>query len=148
MLVCQRRNPYPLPMGYLPPHPAPATAIAATFNADIGKTLLYGTTAAIPAIIVAGPLLKNNEKHKGYPVKGIFKSGNPKEEEMPSTSVSILTALLPVILIAISALAILLFPEGSTLLKILVFIGNPVIAMLISVLVAIYTLGLAREARK
>ena len=48
--------------GYLPPHPAP-TAIAATFNADIGKTLLYGIFVAIPAIIVGGPLLSRTMKN-------------------------------------------------------------------------------------
>ena len=47
--------------GYLPPHPAP-TAIAATFHADIGKTLLYGIVVAIPAIIVAGPILSRRLK--------------------------------------------------------------------------------------
>ena len=38
--------------GFLPPHPAP-TAIAGMFNADIGKTLLYGIIIAVPTIIVA-----------------------------------------------------------------------------------------------
>ena len=32
--------------GFLPPHPGP-TAIATIFNADMGKTLLYGTILAI-----------------------------------------------------------------------------------------------------
>ncbi len=130
--------------GYLPPHPAP-TAIAATFNADIGKTLIYGIIVAIPAIIVAGPLLSRTMKNiKATPLKEFLNPVILKDEEMPSTSVSIVTALLPVILIAIAALATLILPEGSNLLKVLVFVGNPVIAMLVSVLVAIYTLGLAR----
>ena len=47
--------------GYLPPHPAP-TAIATMFHADIGKTLIYGTIIAIPAIIVAGPILSRGLK--------------------------------------------------------------------------------------
>ena len=42
--------------GYLPPHPAP-TAITAMFNADLGKTMIYGIIVAIPAIIVSGPIL-------------------------------------------------------------------------------------------
>jgi len=130
--------------GYLPPHPAP-TAIAATFNADIGKTLLYGIIVAIPAIIVGGPLLSRTMKHiNATPLKEFVNPTILKEEEMPSTGISIFTALLPVILIALAALAELLLPNGTALKKIIVFIGNPVIAMLISVLVAIYTLGLAR----
>lgn len=37
--------------GFLPPHPGP-TAIATIFNADMGKTLLYGTILAIPTVIL------------------------------------------------------------------------------------------------
>jgi Gnt-I system high-affinity gluconate transporter len=130
--------------GYLPPHPAP-TAIAEIFQADIGKTLFYGILVAIPAIIVGGPLLSRTMKNiKASPLKEFINPTILKEDEMPGTGISIFTALLPVILIGISAIASFLLPEGSTALKVLAFIGNPVIAMLISVLVAIYTLGLAR----
>lgn len=130
--------------GYLPPHPAP-TAIAATFNADIGKTLLYGIFVAIPAIIVGGPLLSRTMKNiKATPLKEFVNPTILKDKEMPGTGISIFTALLPVILIAIAAITELVLPQESTLKTIVVFLGNPVIAMLISVLVAIYTLGLAR----
>ncbi|MFS4415999.1 gluconate:H+ symporter [Maribacter sp. 2307ULW6-5] len=130
--------------GYLPPHPAP-TAIAATFNADVGKTLLYGIVVAIPAIIVGGPLLSRTMKHiKATPLAEFVNPTVLKDEEMPGTGISIFTALLPVILIAMAALAELLLPANAPLQQILVFVGNPVMAMLLSVLVAIYTLGLAR----
>ncbi|MEP2279330.1 gluconate:H+ symporter [Maribacter sp.] len=130
--------------GYLPPHPAP-TALATMFNADIGKTLLYGIIVAIPAIIVAGPLLSRTLKGiNATPLKEFLNPVIIKEEEMPSMANSIISALLPVILIAISALAKLLLPTDFFLTKILVFMGNPAIAMLIAVLVAIYTLGLGR----
>ena len=130
--------------GYLPPHPAP-TGIAVIFNADIGKTLLYGILVAIPAIIVAGPLLSRAIKNvKATPLKEFL---NPKvltDDEMPSTATSILTALLPVILIGFASVMTLLLPEGNAVRKATDILGNPVMAMLISVLVAIYTLGLAR----
>ena len=130
--------------GYLPPHPAP-TAIAATFDADIGKTLLYGIIVAIPAIIVAGPLLSRTlKKINASPLKEFLNPTVLKEEEMPSMANSIISALLPVILIAIAALAEFALPDGFFLKTILIFMGNPAIAMLISVLVAIYTLGLGR----
>jgi Gnt-I system high-affinity gluconate transporter len=130
--------------GYLPPHPAP-TAIAAIFNADIGKTLLYGIIVAIPAIIVAGPLLSRTLKGiNATPLKEFINPVILKEEEMPSMANSIVSALLPVILIAIAALAEFALPDTFFLKKTLIFIGNPAIAMLISVLVAIYTLGLGR----
>ncbi|MDP2526213.1 gluconate:H+ symporter [Maribacter dokdonensis] len=130
--------------GYLPPHPAP-TALASMFNADIGKTLLYGIIVAIPSIIVAGPIFSRTLKNiNATPLKEFLNPIILKEEEMPSMANSIISALLPVILIAIAALAQLLLPADFFLTKILIFMGNPAIAMLIAVLVAIYTLGLGR----
>ena len=130
--------------GYLPPHPAP-TGIAVMFDADIGKTLLYGIVVAIPAIVVAGPLFSRTIKNiKATPLKEFVNPKVLKDDEMPSTATSILTALLPVILIGIASLVNVLLPEGSVITKITSIIGNPVIAMLLSVLVAVYTLGLKR----
>lgn len=133
--------------GYLPPHPAP-TGIAIMFGADIGKTMLYGILIAIPAIIVAGPLFSRTIKNiEATPLKEFI---NPKvltDAEMPGARVSIFTALLPIILIAFSTLVNQFMPETLFLKKPLVFLGEPAIAMLISVLVAIYTLGLARNKK-
>ena len=130
--------------GYLPPHPAP-TGIAILFDADLGKTLIYGIIVAIPAIIVAGPLFSRTIKNiEATPLKEFL---NPKilaDEEMPGTGISIFTALLPVILIGLAAILDFLLPDGNIIKKIVMVAGNPVIAMLLSVLVAIYTLGLAR----
>ncbi|HZJ20600.1 MAG TPA: gluconate:H+ symporter [Pricia sp.] len=130
--------------GYLPPHPAP-TGIAIMFDANIGKTLLYGIIVAIPAIIVAGPLFSRTIKNvEATPLKEFM---NPKvlaEDEMPGTLNSIVTALLPVVLIGLASVVALVLPEENILRKTTDVLGDPVIAMLISVLVAIYTLGLAR----
>jgi len=129
--------------GYLPPHPAP-TAIAAMFNADIGKTLLYGLIVAVPAIIVAGPLFARTiKKIEAKPLKEFYNAEPIPEDELPSTAVSILTALSPIIFIGIGIGAEQFLEEGL-LQNILTFIGNPVIALLISVLIAIYSLGLAK----
>ena len=133
--------------GFLPPHPAP-TAIAGMFNADIGKTLLYGIIIAIPTIIVAGPLFTRTIKNiKATPLKEFYNPIVLKDEEMPAMGISLFTTLLPIILILCSTL-FTLFVAGEFLLKeVIVFIGNPVIAMLISVLVAIYALGISRRKK-
>lgn len=39
----------------VPPHPGPLTAIA-TIGADLRLTMVYGLIAAIPAVILTGPL--------------------------------------------------------------------------------------------
>jgi Gnt-I system high-affinity gluconate transporter len=51
---------------------------------------------------------------------------------------------LPVLLIAFSTILLNVLPEDFMLNNIIAFIGDPIMAMLISVLVAIYTLGINR----
>ena len=63
---------------------------------------------------------------------------------MPGFWVSFFSSLLPVILISISTIAGFFMAEDNVIRKALSWIGNPVFAMLLSVLFAIYTLGIAR----
>lgn len=130
--------------GFLPPHPGP-TAIAGVYGADMGKTLLYGIILAIPTVIIAGPLFAMTLKKMDKPIPaGLY---NPKvftEEEMPGFGVSVFTALIPVILMAVQAIAKMTLPAGSAVLGYTGFFGDPVIATMLSVLVAIYTFGLHR----
>ena len=130
--------------GYLPPHPAP-TAISAMFEADLGKTLLYGIIVAVPAIILGGPFFARTLKHiHATPLKEFVNPRSLREEEMPGTGISILTALMPVVLISLATLAKLFLPEDLPGFRIIAFLGDPVIAMLLSVLFAIFSLGLMR----
>ncbi|MDG2396234.1 MAG: gluconate:H+ symporter [Flavobacteriaceae bacterium] len=130
--------------GYLPPHPAP-TALAVMFNADMGKTLIYGFIVAIPAIIISGPILtKFIKKVKAKPLKEFIAVKSFKESELPSMRISLFTALLPVLLIGLSTIIIEIIDENNTSFEIIKFLGNPVIALLISVLFSIYSLGILR----
>jgi len=126
--------------GYLPPHPAPS-ALVESFGADIGKTILYGLIVAVPAIILGGPIFgRTLKKYNPTPLKSLFSGKRFEENEMPSLGVSIFTALLPVLLLAGAAILKIYIPDNS----VVNFIGDPVIAMVITILVAIYTLGLGR----
>lgn len=128
--------------GFLPPHPGP-TAIAGVYKADLGKTLLYGIVLAIPTVIIAGPLFTKFLKNMEHPIPtNLYNPKIFKDEEMPSFGVSIFTGLIPVILMAIAAFANMYLPAKSQVRLISNFIGDPVIALLISVLVAIFTFGL------
>jgi Gnt-I system high-affinity gluconate transporter len=130
--------------GFLPPHPSPS-AISIMFKADIGKTLLYGIIIAIPVIIIAGPFFARTLKNiQATPLKEFVNPKILREEEMPGMAVSVLTAILPVILIIFSTIIGLTSLKGTIAGRIISFIGSPSIALLISVLVAMYTLGLAR----
>lgn len=130
--------------GYLPPHPAP-TAIIQTFGADLGKTMLYGIIIAIPAILLSGPVFyKLVKKVEAKPLDEFVNVKNPEDHEMPGLWVSLFTALLPVIFIGLSTILKLFIPEKTLSWKITASLGDPVIAMLLSVLVAIFTLGVSR----
>lgn len=130
--------------GFLPPHPSPS-AISVLFKADIGKTLIYGITIAIPVIILAGPMFaKTLKKVKASPLKEFVNPRVLGDDEMPGLAVSILSAILPVILIILSTI-VNLFPVKDTLAgKVISFAGTPAVALLISVLAASFTLGLQR----
>jgi Gnt-I system high-affinity gluconate transporter len=130
--------------GYLPPHPAP-TAITAMFNADLGKTMIYGIIVAVPAIIISGPVLsKALSKIEARPLQEFISAKPLSEDQLPGFWISFFTALLPVILISFSTVAGFILNEGNIIRKFFGYLGNPVIAMLISVLFAVFTLGLAR----
>jgi Gnt-I system high-affinity gluconate transporter len=130
--------------GYLPPHPAP-TAMTGMFQADLGKTMVYGIIVAIPAIFISGPVLSRAlSRIDAKPLQEFISSKPMDEESLPGFWVSFFSALLPVILISVSTVANFFMSEESMIRKLLGYVGNPVIAMLVSVLVAVYTLGLAR----
>jgi gluconate transporter len=130
--------------GFLPPHPGP-TSIAVIFKADIGMTLVYGIILAIPTIILAGPVFASFLKGiKANPPKGLYQVKKFEDSEMPGYRISLFTALVPVLLMAIASLVNVFLAETSPIKPAVTFIGDPVIALLISVLVAIFTLGLNR----
>ncbi|WP_338646524.1 gluconate:H+ symporter [Flavobacterium sp. KS-LB2] len=130
--------------GFLPPHPGP-TAIAVIFKADIGKTLLYGLLIAIPTLLIAGIIFPEFiKKITANPPKGLFESKTFTDNEMPSFGISMLTALIPVILMAMATTSELTLAEDSSLRYMLGFIGNPTTSMLLAVVFAIVFLGINR----
>lgn len=130
--------------GFLPPHPAPS-ALSVMFDADIGKTLLYGIILAIPAILISGPLLTRFlPKVEAKPLKEFMASKTFNVSELPSLTNSLLTALLPVLLIGFATIISSFLNVNSTLYDLVNFIGNPVIALLLTLLIGTYTLGVAR----
>ncbi|MFT9271120.1 MAG: gluconate:H+ symporter, partial [Lentilactobacillus hilgardii] len=143
--------------GFLPPHPAPV-AIAQVLGANDGRVLLFGFIIAIIAAYIAGPLFSKLARKfapDAFNRKGNLSSiGEVKEfspEESPSFGLSVLTALFPVILLAIATIYKMTVnggaePKNPSLLdSIIEFIGSPSIAMLISLFFAMWTMGWARK---
>jgi Gnt-I system high-affinity gluconate transporter len=132
--------------GFLPPHPS-ATAIAAQLHADIGKTMLYGIVVATPTIILSGIVFgRKLRSYRPKPNPSVLTIRLMTPEQLPSLFVSLLAALMPLILLSVTAVAGLL-PAGTPpgIRKAIDFAGNPDIAMLIAVLAAIWLLGLRRQ---
>ncbi len=123
--------------GFLPPHPAP-TAIGDMYNADLGLTLIYGIIAGIPAILAARFFLRKTMLRITPKPLQIFVATADPQYRVPTIGVCLAVALLPVLLIGGASLLVAAFGPN----QIIEGVGNPVIAMLISVLVAIYFLGL------
>jgi gluconate:H+ symporter, GntP family len=141
--------------GFLPPHPGP-TVIAGEYGANIGEVLLYGFIIAIPTVILAGPIFTKIAKkivpdsfNKTGNIASLGEQKTFKLEETPGFGISVFTALLPVILMSIATIITLLQKtlgfEDNTLLAAIRFIGDAGTAMVISLLVAIYTMGIARK---
>src|SRR5690606_23421988 len=130
--------------GYLPPHPGP-TAIGILYHADMGLTLIYGIAVAIPAVILGGVVFSRTLKgiHPNPPA-AFMNVAMPPASEAPSFFISLFTGLFPVLLIALASLLSLVFPAESAIMPVVSFVGNPVIALLIAVFVAVFTMGIAR----
>jgi Gnt-I system high-affinity gluconate transporter len=130
--------------GFLPPHPAP-TAIAEMFQADLGLTLLWGLVIAIPAAALVVPVFsRRSARFKPQPLEEFYRQETIPEEQLPSLGISLLVALLPVLLIGSAAVLKVVLGEGHALRQAAAILGEPALAMLLSVLAALYFLGIRR----
>ncbi|MDP4251658.1 MAG: gluconate:H+ symporter [Bacteroidota bacterium] len=129
--------------GYLPPHPSPV-ALVRQYHADLGLTLLYGFIAAVPAIIIAGPLFSMTlKKYKQKPL--ITFAGTPMEDkDLPGLADSLITALLPVILIGAATIVRLSGVSENIFTKIIIAAGDPIVALLLTLAYALYALVLKK----
>lgn len=127
--------------GFLPPHPSPA-ALVAQFGANMGLTLVYGLLIAVPTIIIAGPFFAKFLKNIDARPLDTFQAKPKEESELPGTFNSFFSALFPVfLLIGTTILGFQIDPEHG-LAPYIKFIGDPGMVMLISLLLASYTLGI------
>ncbi len=148
----------------VPPHPG-AMLAAATFHADLGRTILWALIAGIPAAALAGPVLEwvyiRRWQKLGYvpgsapatqerTVFSVPARNRPAAQEsedpepVPSPAGPTLAAfviLLPIALIFLGSWADALVAPGSAPNRALHFAGYPDVALLIAVIVALFTLG-------
>lgn len=142
---------------FLPPHPGP-TVIAGEYGADIGMVLLYGFIISIPTVLIAGPIFTKYirklvpeafEKVNKSALASIGDTEQMPVDETPSFLKSAITALFPVILMGIATVTNLLQEttgvSSNVFFDFVALIGTPTTTMFISLLLAIYTMGISQN---
>ncbi|CCJ90282.1 Low-affinity gluconate/H+ symporter GntU [Cronobacter turicensis 564] len=118
--------------------------LASQMHADFGWMILIGLCAAIPGMLVAGPLFGNFiSRHVELYTPDDISEPHLGEGKLPSFGFSLSLILLPLVLVGLKTIAARFTAQGSTLYEWLQFIGHPFTAILVACLVAIY--GLARR---
>ncbi|MWC29842.1 GntP family permease [Paenibacillus sp. MMS18-CY102] len=137
--------------GLVPPHPAPMIAIDA-YHANLGRTIMYSILVGLPVAIVAGPLFGKfiGKRIAVTPDEKLVEQFALKENRsLPSFGITLFTILLPVILMLIGSIASISDPEATRgITQFCEFIGHEVVALLISVVFAFFSLGFARGFSK
>lgn len=139
--------------GLVPPHPGPLIAISAV-KAELGTTLALGLLVAIPTVIICGPLFSRLAARwvpVGAPaVAGGIDTQHGADMEglkrQPSFLVTLLTIIFPVVLMLLKAVMDIVWSDPKTAPAIRTFfdfIGQPLVAMTLAVLLAIVTFGYA-----
>jgi Gnt-I system high-affinity gluconate transporter len=122
--------------GFLPPHPAPYYLVTHLPGADMGVTLGLGIMISIPAMLASGWLF--GKTLRNIPASPMSFVEPPTAAKAPSLGASLFVLLLPVGLIAMQSFAKNLHNP------VLEFVGEPIVALLISLGAAIYLLGFNR----
>ncbi|MDT8909350.1 gluconate:H+ symporter [Amycolatopsis sp. PS_44_ISF1] len=134
--------------GLIPPHPGPLAA-AGALNANVGLTLALGLLVGLPTVVVAGPLFGRLAAKlvpgAAPPERLVPDSELTGAEHRPSFAATLSTVLLPVVLMLAKALADILADQGNGVRRVLDFVGDPLVALLLAVLAGMVLLG--RPAR-
>ncbi|MDQ3950965.1 MAG: GntP family permease [Gemmatimonadota bacterium] len=136
--------------GMLPPHPAALLAVGA-YNADVGRTILYGLLVGFPTAALAGPIFAAWVAPRlvlpaENPLAAQLEGGSGgSAREMPGFGISLFTVLIPVILMLLASAADLTLGSASWVRSALHFIGHPIVALLLALLFSFWSLGRARR---
>ncbi|MGM9521358.1 MAG: GntP family permease [Oscillospiraceae bacterium] len=138
----------------IPPTPGPL-GVAGTFGIDVGKFILWGIIIAIP-MTIATTLYSQWLGKKLYQLPADTEEGWVRPEkieeyndvdvlkpsrQLPSGFESFLPLLAPILLILLNNIFSAVGISGTTFGKIITFLGTPIIAVGIGLLLAIFVLG-------
>lgn len=137
----------------VPPHPGPMVAIDA-LKADMGGTLLLGLILSVPVAVMSGPLFTYwiaPRASASPPVDLVARLTRTDDRfRSPGITTTILTILFPILLMLGKAAVDLVLPVGHPVRVLFEFIGNPMVALLLAVLLSMVTFGfsLGKDTRE
>lgn len=104
--------------------------LASQMHADFGWMILIGLCAAIPGMIIAGPLWGNFiSRYVELHIPDDVTEPHLGEGKMPSFGFSTALILLPLVLVGLKTIAARFVPVGSTAYEWFEFIGHPFTAI-------------------
>jgi gluconate:H+ symporter, GntP family len=123
----------------IPPHPG-ALAASGMMEVNVGYLIIIGVLFAIPGALAAYFWSKWITKGKNYaPAKEIFVTDQKSDNNLPPAFLSFLPVVVPLLLITLRSLLTLIDKGGQTLLsKIFLISGEPIIALSIGVILAMF----------
>ncbi|REJ04388.1 gluconate transporter [Microbacterium bovistercoris] len=133
--------------GLVPPHPGPLIAIDA-LGANLGLTLAFGLLVAVPTVIIAGPVLAK-PMARWVPIQATSQlldavdEADEEERRRPSFGIALSVVLMPVVLMLLMTVVEAMGVGESVVGQVLVWIGTPLQALLITSLYAMIVLGTA-----
>lgn len=143
--------------GFVPPHPGPLAAIG-NLGADVGLTLALGLIISVPTVIIAGPMFAKLAARM-VPIGAAGAGGNlltggddgedasraqasdPSITRRPTFAWTLITILAPVVLMLFRAAAEVWMSEDAWIYPFIQFVGEPIVALLIALLIAMVTFG-------
>lgn len=133
---------------FLLPGPTPML-LASQMGADYGWMILIGLCAAIPGMILAGPLFGNFiSKYVTLDLPADIQEPSLDKSKLPSFGFSLALVLFPLVLVGMKTIGARFVETGTELHKWLEFIGHPFTAILLACLVAIYGLAIRQGMSK
>lgn len=127
--------------GLMPPHPGPVVAVDA-LKANTGLVLLWGFIIGLPVAAIAGPVFARWAARHVQAKPPVLPFREDSALRAPGFGLTLVTMMLPVALMLLATVAELTLAKGNSTREALTFIGHPVVAMTISVLFALWSLGL------
>ena len=129
--------------GVMPPHPGPVVAVE-MLKVDMGLVLFWGMVIGLPTAGVAGPVLAR------FVIRRVPAEAPPIPRAaersaagftLPGFGLTLLSILLPVMLMLIATVTELVLPKGNAVRELWAFLGNPTMALTVAVLFASWSLG-------